>query len=275
MQIAKIKKTSLLSPFSSTDTTISLVNFLDHKGSVVALSDFDDLFVVTIRQGNITEMVLCDGITQNSDGSAVLDVVDTNGRDLSGTYPFTGGSTGEDFGSGAEVVNGNDPYTMYQITKAYADALAIAGVPDGSTTVKGIFEKATDAEFVARTANGGTGAPLVVGNDSLYLAKLVKKRVTAQVSAAAPTINTDVTDVHQLTAQAVNITSMSTNLTGTPYLWDILVLDIVSTGNYTIAWGALFESGDVYNLPLALTTDQKLKIIFNWNGTRWSLIGFA
>lgn len=43
---------------------------------------------------------------------------------------------------------------------AYANALAIAGAPDASTTVKGIVEIATQSELNAGTDTGGTGALL-------------------------------------------------------------------------------------------------------------------
>ena len=52
-------------------------------------------------------------------------------------------------------------------TKKYADDLAIAGAPDGSTTVKGIFEEATVAEQGSATATGATGARLVPANANL------------------------------------------------------------------------------------------------------------
>lgn len=45
-------------------------------------------------------------------------------------------------------------------TKKYADDLAIAGAPDANTTTKGLVELATQAEYDARTATGGTGASL-------------------------------------------------------------------------------------------------------------------
>lgn len=54
-------------------------------------------------------------------------------------------------------------------TKKYADDLAIAGAPDGSTTVKGIFEEGTVAEQGTAAATGSTGARLVVA-----VANLVK-----------------------------------------------------------------------------------------------------
>lgn len=59
----------------------------------------------------------------------------------------------------------------YLVTKRYADSLAIAGAPDGSTTTKGIFEEATLAEIIAGTAAGGTGARLAI-NPSTFGARL-------------------------------------------------------------------------------------------------------
>jgi hypothetical protein len=46
--------------------------------------------------------------------------------------------------------------------------------------------------------------------------KRITPRVTSETSSATPTINSDNTDVHRVTALATNITSMTTNLTGTP-----------------------------------------------------------
>jgi len=45
-------------------------------------------------------------------------------------------------------------------TKGYADALAIAGAPNATTTVQGLSELATQAEYDAGTATGATGASL-------------------------------------------------------------------------------------------------------------------
>lgn len=50
----------------------------------------------------------------------------------------------------------------YFVTKRYADALALSGAPDGSTTQKGIYEEATQAEIEAGTASGSTSARLVI-----------------------------------------------------------------------------------------------------------------
>lgn len=56
---------------------------------------------------------------------------------------------------------------MQASTKKYADDLAIAGSPNASTTAKGIVEEATQAEILAGTATGGTGARLFVNPSTL------------------------------------------------------------------------------------------------------------
>lgn len=58
--------------------------------------------------------------------------------------------------SGTDIVN-----------KDYADGLIIAGGTDGSTTVKGVFEEATQAEIVAGTGAGATGARLAINPSTL------------------------------------------------------------------------------------------------------------
>lgn len=50
-------------------------------------------------------------------------------------------------------------------TKAYVDGVAVSGAPNATTSVKGIVELATQAEYDARTATGSTGASLVITPD--------------------------------------------------------------------------------------------------------------
>ena len=52
--------------------------------------------------------------------------------------------------------------TDFATYKKYIDDVALAGTVDSSTTAKGVLETATQAEFDAGTATGGTGANLAV-----------------------------------------------------------------------------------------------------------------
>ncbi len=100
-------------------------------------------------------------------------------------------------------------------------------------------------------------------------ATLTNKRITARVgsttSSATPTINTDNVDFYHLTAQAVNITSFTTNLTGTPSSDDVLHIAITGTASRSITWGASFEASTIA-LPTTTVNTDRLDVIFAWNG---------
>lgn len=99
---------------------------------------------------------------------------------------------------------------------------------------------------------------------------LSNKRWTARVgsttSSATPTINTDNYDIYKLTAQAANITSFTTNLTGTPVDGDILEIQITGTAARTIAWGTSFVSSTV-TLPATTVTTATLTVILQYYTT--------
>lgn len=84
--------------------------------------------------------------------------------------------------------------------------------------------------------------------------------VVSTTSSATPTINTDVTDVFKLTAQAVNITSFTTNLSGAHVDGAILEIQITGTATRTITWGTEFVSTTVA-LPTTTNGTTTLFII--------------
>ena len=94
------------------------------------------------------------------------------------------------------------------------------------------------------------------------------KRITARVdsttSSATPTINTDNIDTYKLTAQAVDITSFTTNLTGTPTDDQILHIVIIGTATRAIIWGSSFEASTVA-LPTTTVSTDRLDVYFIWN----------
>lgn len=99
-------------------------------------------------------------------------------------------------------------------------------------------------------------------------ATLTNKRITARVdstaSSATPAINTDNVDTYKLTAQAVDITSFTTNLTGTPTDDQILHIVIIGTGARAITWGSKFEASTVA-LPTTTVGTDRLDVYFIWN----------
>lgn len=119
---------------------------------------------------------------------------------------------------------------------------------------------ATDIESTNAPTVGGTALP-TASSTTTFTNKRVTKRVGTAASSATPTINTDNVDEYGLTAQAANITSFTTNLSGTPSDGDTLVIRVTGTATRTIAWGASFASGDVA-LPTTTSGTRTLVVAF-------------
>lgn len=153
--------------------------------------------------------------------------------------------------------------------------------------------KANDTDLSAHLANvsnphGVTAAQVALGNvDNTSNAteraaiatlenKRIKKRTSTEASAATPTINTDAVDFYSLTAQAVNVTSFSTNLTGTPTEGQTLWIAITGTASRAISWGAAFEPSTV-PLPTTTINTARLDVGFIWNTAtnKWRCIATA
>lgn len=66
------------------------------------------------------------------------------------------------------------------VDKKYVDDVAISGAPDASTIVKGIVEEATEAETIAGTATGGTGARLFA--NPLNLLAFLNAKITIETT---------------------------------------------------------------------------------------------
>jgi hypothetical protein len=106
--------------------------------------------------------------------------------------------------------------------------------------------------------------------------KRITQRVTSEASSATPAINTDNCDIHRITALATNITSMSTNLSGTPTHGQKLIVEITGTATRTIAWGASFEASTVA-LPTETDGTNTLSGGFMWNSatSKWRCMAVA
>jgi len=98
--------------------------------------------------------------------------------------------------------------------------------------------------------------------------KRITKRTGTTTSSATPTINTDNVDYYSITAQTVDITSMTTNLSGTPTTAQQLRIDITGTAARAITWGASFANGPVA-LPTTTVTTTRLYVLLEWDGSIW------
>jgi hypothetical protein len=105
---------------------------------------------------------------------------------------------------------------------------------------------------------------------------LTNKRVTLRVgsttSSATPTINTNDYDAYSITALAVAITSMTTNLSGAPTDFQSLLLRIKDNGTArAIVWGTGFQNGAA-TLPATTVAGKTLLIGLFWDAVdnKWT-----
>jgi len=123
-----------------------------------------------------------------------------------------------------------------------------------------------------------TGAVASIDGTQTLSNKRDKPRVgTSTSNSATPTIDTDNYDAYLITAQSTNITSFTTNLTGTPNSCDTLVIGITDSGSpVTISWGSSFESSTV-TLPTTTVANKLLLTQLFWNSvtSKWRCVGVA
>ena len=122
-----------------------------------------------------------------------------------------------------------------------------------------------------------TGTLSTLAGTETFTNKRITKRVTTIASSATPTVNTDNCDVVTITALATAITSMTTNLTGTPTNFQTLIFRILdnATGR-AITWGAKFEDRGVA-LPTTTTSSKLLTVgfIYDTVDSIWGCVASA
>ena len=153
----------------------------------------------------------------------------------------------------------NASLTSSSITIGNAGAISLGG----SASLDSITGLAATG-LVKRT---GTNALAIAVADTDYVTpsgtgtlsnKRIAPRATTITSSATPTVNTDNFDFVDITALAVNITSMTSGLTGTPNNFERMVYRIKDNGTArTIIWGAAFAS----SMALLPTTTIAGKVI--------------
>ena len=177
-------------------------------------------------------------------------------------------------GNSAQIIEGTGVTSAvnYTVISNSATGNAVSQTATGSDTNISInmVPKGT-----GRLQSGGVTVPTISSTDTLTN-KRVTKRVGTTTSSATPTINTDDVDMYTLTAQAVDITSFTTNLSGTPTDGQTLWIAITGTAARAITWGTSFEASTVA-LPTTTVTTNRLDVGFVWNSatSKWRCIASA
>lgn len=161
--------------------------------------------------------------------------------------------------------------------------LPVSGIASSTSTALGVgsleLGNASDTTL-SRSAAGvlaveGVVIPSISSTNTLTN-KRITKRVGTTTSSATPTINTDNVDYYSLTAQTVDITSFTTNLSGTPTDNQTLWISITGTAARAITWGSSFESSTV-TLPNTTVSTDRLDVGFVWNAatSKWRCVAVA
>lgn len=152
------------------------------------------------------------------------------------------------------------------------------GIVAATTSVPGSMSAADKTKLDAITGTNTGDQDLSSYATKTGAETLTNKRVTSRrgsiTSHATPTFNTDSYDVLSITAQTEAITSMTTNLTGTPVHGDPLIVEITGTATRAITWGSKFEASTVA-LPTTTVTTAMLSVAFLYNGatSKWRCVG--
>lgn len=156
---------------------------------------------------------------------------------------------------------------------------ALTADQNGVLTTVGNIElgHATDTTL-SRVSSGkiaveGVDVPTISSTNTLTN-KRIPPRTGTTTSSGTPTINTDNVDFYSLTAQTVDITSFTTNLSGTPTDGQKLWISITGTAARAITWGASFEASTTA-LPATTVTTARLDVGFIWNAAtgKWRCVG--
>lgn len=173
----------------------------------------------------------------------------------------------------------NDGATLGVAIRAFSDLYLADGANinfnNGNTVLvhsSGILTVST-GDLRMTTAGTNSASVATVGGTQTLTNKRITKRTATVASSATPTINTDNVDFFTITALAVDITNMSTNLSGTPTTGDRLEIWITGTATRAIAWGASFTATTVA-LPTTTSSTATLKVFFIRGASTWEMAGY-
>lgn len=92
-----------------------------------------------------------------------------------------------------------------------------------------------------------------------------RQKVVTVTQSATPAIDTDLGGVFSITGLAQAVTSMTTNLTGTPAHGQFIWIELTDDGTgRAITWGTKFASTTVI-LPTTTVGSAILRVQFTWN----------
>jgi len=175
----------------------------------------------------------------------------------------------------------NDGAPLGDTTHQFSDLfLAEGGVinwDNGDATLTQVGDVVTLAGADLKITTPGTAATSVAtidGTQTLTNKRRTRRLTTTNAPGATPTTNTDNVDIMNFTGLNTAITSMTTNLSGTPVDGDLLEFRFLDDGTARgITWGATFASTTV-TLPTTTVISTCLRVGFEWRAasSKWECI---
>jgi hypothetical protein len=240
---------------------------------------------------------------QNTTGVFVVDRIDTGGSEKDASVreyiAFTGvsgstlpnltrglgGTSDQDHAIGAVVEFISDVVQQQAILDFLNnDTTTLTGTqiltnktltaPTITTPIIASFYQDAGKTKLMTTPNTASDTLSAIAATQTLTNKRITKRITTITSSATPTINTDNCDCVTITALAVAITSMTTNLSGTPTNFQPLIIRIKDDGTgRAITWGASFEAKGV-DLPTTTTASKVLTVGFLYDTvtSKWGCV---
>lgn len=212
----------------------------------------------------------------------------TTNANLTGPITSVGNTTSiaSQTGTGTKFVMDTSPTLITPaLGVASATSLGVAGIittgANGGTAGSITFSGSTSGTTVVQVgavASGVLTLPAVTGTLTVNTAtqtltnKRLQKRVVATTQSATPTINTDNGDIFEIVGLAQAVTSMTTNLSGTPLEGEMIQIIFKDDGTArAITWGASFvaqialPTTTVISTPLSVTFQYRTSAV--WTAT--------
>lgn len=147
------------------------------------------------------------------------------------------------------------------------------------THSSGILTLGTGEFRITTPGTNAASVPTLGSTSTLTNKRITRRIVTVNAPGATPTTNSDNDDIAEFTGLGTAITSMSTNLSGTPINGDLLEFRFVDDGTArAITWGASFAASTV-SLPTTTVISTMLRVLFEYQTTaslnKWVCIAVA